>query len=118
MLDTRRHPLDTSRHFWFLSLCIDLTFTIAVELSECTSFQVLRRDSILRRTTSEVHSLAPFPCLGAEEEEECLGEDDAPFPRDTGMFEDVVVDNLFDGLVSSQGREGNQCLPEYIGRGI
>lgn len=89
-----------------------------MKLSECTSFQVLRRDSILRRTTSEVHSLAPFPCLGAEEEKEGLGEDNAPFPRDTGMFEDVVVDNLFARLVSSQWREGNQCLPEYIGQGI
>lgn len=52
-------------------------------------------------TSTEEDALSPFPSLNAHEEKDSFDEDDAPFPRDAGMFEDDLVD---DGDI--QDREG------------
>jgi len=50
-------------------------------------------NAILSIALPEVHALAPLPGLDAEEEQECSDEDDRPFPADTLVPEDGVVDD-------------------------
>lgn len=53
---------------------------------------------------SEVDPLGPLPRLDAQEEKKGRDEDDAPFPADPGMFEDIMVDDR-----NIQGRkDGNE----------
>ncbi|KAM5475421.1 hypothetical protein MauCBS54593_001109 [Microsporum audouinii] len=60
---------------------------------------------------AEEDSLPPFPGLDAEEEEGGLDEDDAPFPGDARVAEDLVVD---DGDVEQRedGDEARDDGPE------
>ena len=41
---------------------------------------------------AEIDPLAPLPSFDAEEEESRFNEDDTPFPSDTGVFEDDVIE--------------------------
>lgn len=49
--------------------------------------------SKLCRSTTEKDALTPLPSLDTGKEEDCFNEHDGPFPADTGMLEDHVVDN-------------------------
>lgn len=71
-----------------------------MELAKSPSLQILRGDLVLRSPAPEVHSLRPLPRLRAQEKERRFNEDNTPFPRDTGMFEDIVVDNLSGSLAA------------------
>lgn len=53
---------------------------------------------------TEEDALAPLPRFNTKEEERGLDEDNAPFPADSGVFEDDMVD---DGDIE-QGEDGDE----------
>lgn len=83
-------------------------------------FGVISLVLLLGRTTAEVDTLAPLPCLASTEEQSGLDKHDAPFPGDTGVSEDVVVDdgdveNWEDGDESSHdGPEQELVAPHVV----
>lgn len=75
-------------------------------------------------TTAEEDALAPFPGFNAREEEDGLDEDNAPLPRDTGVLENIMVEDLesmfSSGRDRSEGRDDElkENLQECRGLGI